>query len=107
MQTPEQLYQRPITITQDESYDVNKDDGIKKQNKIFNTNRIQVQNSNGPACISQTAVYSYLGNSLLDNAAHFVPRKLMGQPPLIQPVFDIEEVENGVVNQITNRTITK
>ena len=31
----------------------------------------------------------------------------MGQPPLIQPVFDIEEVANGVVHPITNKTITK
>ena len=31
----------------------------------------------------------------------------MVQPPLIQPVFDIEELENGVVHPITNRTITK
>ena len=31
----------------------------------------------------------------------------MGQPPLIKPVFDIEEVENSAVNPITNRTIKK
>ena len=31
----------------------------------------------------------------------------MGQPPLIQTVFNIEEVANGVVHPITNRTITK
>ena len=74
---------------------------------LFNTNRIQVQNSNGPDCISQTALYSYLGNALLDDAAHFVPRKLIGQPPLMQPVFNIEEVANGVVHPITNKTITK
>ena len=57
MPTPEHSYQLPISITQDESYDVNKEDGIQKQNKKYNTNRIQVQNSNGPACISQTALY--------------------------------------------------
>ena len=50
---------------------------------------------------------SYLGNAVLDDAAHFVPRKLMGQPPLIQPAFDIEEVANDVVHPITNMTITK
>ena len=107
MPTSEHAYQRPIQITQDENYDVNIDDGIQKQNKKYNTNRIQVQNSNGPACISQTALYSYLGNTLLDDTAHFIPRKLMGQPPLIQPVLDIEEVGNGVVHPITNRKITK
>ena len=31
----------------------------------------------------------------------------MGQPPLIQLVFDIEEVANGVVHIIINRKITK
>ena len=51
MPAPEHSDQRPITITQDESYDVNIDDGIQKQNKKFNTNRIQVQNSNGKDCI--------------------------------------------------------
>ena len=90
MPTPEHSDQQPIQITQDNRYDVNIDDGIQTQNKTFNTNRIQVQNSNGPACISQTALYAYLVNALLDDAAHFIPRKLMGQPPLIQPVFDIE-----------------
>ena len=105
MTTPENSDQRPIPITQDEIYDVNLDDGIQKQNKKYNTNRIQVQNYNGPACISQTALYFYLGNALIDDAAHFIPSKLMGQPPLIQPVFDIEEVANGVVHTITNRTI--
>ena len=80
---------------------------LKKQNKTFNTNRIQVKHSNGPACISQTALYSYLGKALLDDAAHFVPRKLMDQTPLIQPVFSIEELANGVVHPITNKTITK
>ena len=57
MPTPEHLYQLSIPITQDKSYDVNIDDGIQQQK--FNTNRIQVQNSNGPSCISQTALYSY------------------------------------------------
>ena len=105
MPTPEHSDQRTLPITQDEGYDVNIDNGIQKQNKKSNTNRIQVQNSNGPACISQTALYSYLSNVLLDDASHFVPRKLMGQPPLIQTVLDIEEVANGVVHPITNRTI--
>ena len=80
---------------------------LKKQNKTFNTNRIQVQNSNGPACISQTALYSYLGNALLDDVALFVPRKIIGQTPLSQPVFSIEEVANGVVHPIANKTIKK
>ena len=31
----------------------------------------------------------------------------MVQPPRVQPVFNIEEVENGVVHSITNTTITK
>ena len=31
----------------------------------------------------------------------------MGQPPLIQPIFDIEELANGVVHIVTNRTITE
>ena len=31
----------------------------------------------------------------------------MGKPPPIQPTFYIEEVANGVVHPITNRTITK
>ena len=31
----------------------------------------------------------------------------MGEPPPIQPAFDIKEVANGVVHPITNRTITK
>ena len=31
----------------------------------------------------------------------------MFQPPLMQPVFNIEEVANGVVHPITNKTITK
>ena len=83
------------------------DDGNRQQNKKPNTNIIQLQNSNGPACISQTALYSYLGNAIFDEVAHFVPRKLMGEPPLIQPALDIEEVKNGVVHPITNRTITK
>ena len=107
MPTPEQSDQRPIPITQDEGYEVNIDDGIQKQNKKYNTNRIQVQNSNGPACISQTALYSYLGNAIFEDASHFVPRKLMGEPPIIQPAFDIEEVANVVVHPVTNRTITK
>ena len=47
MSTLQHSDQRPIPITQDD-YDVNIDDDIKKQNKKFNTNRIQVQNSNGP-----------------------------------------------------------
>ena len=107
MPTSEHSDKQPIPITQDEGYDVNIGDGIQEQNKKSNTNRIQVQNSNGTACISQTALYSYLGNALIDDAAHFVPRKLMGQPPLIQPAFNIEEVANGVVHPITNRTITR
>ena len=36
-----------------------------------------------------------------------MPRKLIGQPPIIQPVFDIEEVANGVVHPVTNKTITR
>ena len=56
---------------------------------------------------SQTSLYSYLGNALIDDATHFIPRKLMGQPPLMQTVFSIEEVSNGVVHPITNKTITK
>ena len=91
MPAPEHSDQRTIPITQEYSYDGNIDNGIQKQNKKCNTNRIQVQNSNGPACISQTALYKYIGNTLIDDAAHFIPRKLMGQPPLIQPVFDIEK----------------
>ena len=31
----------------------------------------------------------------------------MGKPPLIQPVFNIEEVSNGAVHPITNKKITK
>ena len=54
---PEHSDQIPITITQDESCDGNIDNGIQKQNLKFHTNIIQVQNSNGPACISQTALY--------------------------------------------------
>ena len=57
----------------------------------------------GTKCVA----LSYLGNALLDDAAHFVPRKLMGQTPLIQPVFNIEEVANSVVHPFTNKTITK
>ena len=68
---------------------------------------MQLKNYNAPACISQTALYSYLGNVIFDGAVHFVPRKLMGEPPLIQPAFDIEEVGNGMVHPITNRNITK
>ena len=104
---PEHSDQTPIPITQDESYDENTDNGIQKQNKTFNTNRIQVQNYNGPACISQTALYSYLGNTLIDDAKHLIPRKLMVQPPFMQNIFNIEEVANDVVHTITNKTITK
>ena len=107
MPTPKHSDQQPIPITQDEGYYVNIDDGIQKQNKKSNTNRIQVQNSNGPACISHNALYYYLGNALLDDTAYFLPRKLMVQPPLIQPAFDIEELANGVVHPITNMTIKK
>ena len=104
---PEHSDQTPIPVTQDESYDENTDNGMQKQNKTFNTNRIQVQNPNGPACISQTALYSYLGNALIDDAKHFVPRKIMVQPPLMQTVFNIAEVANSVVHPITNKKTTK
>ena len=83
MPAPEHSDQQPMPITEDEGYDVNIDDVIQKQNKKFNTNRIQIQNYNGPACISQTSLYYYLGKALLDDAAHFIPRKIMVQPPLI------------------------
>ena len=106
MTTPKQSDQRLLPITQDEGYDFNMDDGIQQQNKKSNTNRIQLQNSNRPACISQTALYSYISSAIFDNASNFVPRKLMGEPPIIQPAFDIEEVANDVVHPITNRTIT-
>ena len=58
-------------------------------------------------CISQIALYSYLGNTLIDDTTHFLPRKLMGQPPLMKTVYNIEEVANGAVYPITNKTITK
>ena len=96
-----------MPITKDESYDEYIYKDIQKQNKTVNTNRIQVHNSNGTACISQTALYSYLGNALIDDATHLVPRKLIGQPPLMQTVFNIEEVANGVVHIIINKTIKK
>ena len=80
---------------------------MQKQNKIFNRNRIMVQKSNGPACISQIALYSYLSNALIDDATHFVTRNLIGQLPLTLIIFNIEEVANGVVHTTTNKTITK
>ena len=107
MSTPKQPAQQPIPISENEGYDSNMDNGIRQQNKIPNTNGMQLKNYNAPACISKTALYSYCGNSLFNDIAHFVPRELMGQPPLIQLVFNIEEVSNGVVHPITNKTITK
>ena len=89
MPAPEHSDKRIIKITQYESYDGNIDNGIQNQNTTFNTNIIQVQNSNGPASISQTALYSYLENALIDEATHFVPRKPMVQPPLMQTIFNI------------------
>ena len=65
MPAPEHSDQRPIPITQDESYDGNIDNGIQQNNTTFNKNRIQVKHSNGPACISQIALYSYIDNALL------------------------------------------
>ena len=107
MPTPKQPDQRPIPITQDEGYYFNMEDGIWHQNKIPNTNCIQLQNSNAPNCISQTALYYYLGNAIFDDTVHFLPTTLMGKPTPIQPAFDIEEVENGMVHPITNGTIKK
>ena len=61
----------------------------------------------GPACISQEALYSVLGDAMLNATHHFVPVHMENKPFAINAPLDVEEYANGVVHPITNETLTK
>ena len=60
-----------------------------------------------PASIAPDALYSYLGDAMLNETHHFVPESLMSTWVPIAPPPDIEELCCGVVHPVTNETITK
>ena len=60
-----------------------------------------------PVSIAPEALYSYLGDAILNETHHFVPESLMSAwTPLTLPP-DIEELCCGVVHPVTKETTTK